>query len=92
MRLHIDNGEVTVVLSKRNLRALLQKVELPDSAKKLDSNVIFIDGELQSGEREWTVKCEDDETHYFGPLRPPETQGIAGLTLLDITERTKLDA
>lgn len=60
MKFTIVNGRLDVTLSKRNLLALLQKVDDPYSSKTL----------VQEGEPGWLiVRCEPDNEHYA--LRKP---------------------
>lgn len=66
MRLELDEDSVKVVLSKRNLLALLAKVDDPDSAK-----TIFMES-AADGKTLW-VRVEPDIVHYedrpYGPGR-----------------------
>ena len=81
---------VVVTLSRRNLLALLHKLEMPGSSRQLENNDCYEDG-VQTpwypGEEEQTdlprttlvLCCEDDEEHYgqrtFGPgAMHPETE------------------
>ena len=60
MKFIVVNGRVDVILSKRNLLALLSKVDDPYSSKTL----------IQEGEPGWLiVRAEPDDEHYA--LRKP---------------------
>lgn len=88
MRLHIEGKTVTAVLSRRNLLTMLQKLDLEGSARTLTNDIVWVNGELQPArDHLFVLKCEDDDEHYNGPLRPPEIQGVAGLTTLDLIEK-----
>lgn len=93
-RLHIMNLEgerrVEVTLSRRNLLALLHKLDMPGSARQIENNDCFEDG-VQTpwypGEKQLSglsrttlvLRSEDDDEHYAkraaGPgLMHPETE------------------
>lgn len=55
MRVDYDGAVITIVLSKRNLLTLLNKVEDEESAKTLVKN---------EGHIKLVVRVEDDFTHY----------------------------
>lgn len=58
-------GVFEVVLSRRNLLALLTKLEIPESERTLAVGSHFKpDGVLAV-----TIRAEDDEAHYSSPLR-----------------------
>lgn len=78
-RLHVMNLEnerrVEVVLSRRNLLALLHKLDMPGSARQLENNDCWEDGmqtpyypgEELGNDLPRTVlvlRCEDDDEHY----------------------------
>lgn len=78
-RLHLMNLEnerrVEVVLSRRNLLALLHKLDMPDSNRQIENNDCWEDGqqtpyypgEEVGSELPRTVlvlRCEDDDEHY----------------------------
>ena len=93
-RLHIMNFEgerrVEVTLSRRNLLALIHKLDMPGSRRQIENNDCFEDGvqtpwfpgEEQLSELPRTtlvLRCEDDGEHYgkraAGPgLMHPETE------------------
>lgn len=58
-----DPGDVTVILSRRNLLALLHKLEMEGSARTIVSE--FEDG------TSLTMKSETDDEHYNHPARDP---------------------
>lgn len=60
--------QAKVTLSKRNLLTLLHKLEMPGSARRIENNVVYVDGELND-EIMLVLCCEDDETHYADPDR-----------------------
>jgi hypothetical protein len=59
--------QVEVTLSKRNLLALLAKVGMSGSARRIESRDSSIEGEL--AQLVLVVRCESDEVHYQGPRR-----------------------
>lgn len=77
-----EERRVEVTLSRRNLLALMYKLELPDSNRQLESNYSYEDGiqtpvrseEAQVRELPRTtlvLRCEDDKEHYAKrPDRP----------------------
>lgn len=89
-RLHImnfdDERRVEVTLSRRNLLALLHKLDLPGSTRQLENRYCYEDGvetpwhpdEDQSVLPRTTLvlRCEDDDEHYAkrpdrpGPMHP----------------------
>jgi len=93
-RLHIMNFDegrrVEVTLSRRNLLALLHKLDLPGSTRQLENKYCYEDGvetpllpdpDTPDGLPPTTLvlRCEDDEEHYtnrsFGPgLMHPATE------------------
>lgn len=95
-RLHVMNLEgerrVEVVLSRRNLLALLHKLDMPGSARQLENNDCWEDGrqtpyypgEELGNDLPRTVlilRCEDDDEHYgkrdAGPgVMHPETEAF----------------
>lgn len=95
-RLHVMNLEnerrVEVVLSRRNLLALLHKLDMPGSARQLENNDCWEDGKqtpYYPGEERGTdlprtvlvLRCEDDDEHYSkreaGPgVMHPETEAF----------------
>lgn len=54
---------VCVVLSRRNLLALMQKLSMPGSARTLFSTNGYRDGEMVE-DIDLVVSAEDDESHY----------------------------
>lgn len=91
-RLHIMNFEgerrVEVTLSRRNLLALLHKLDMPGSTRQLENNDCYEDGVQTSsalGEDRTispttlVLRCEDDDEHYarraLGPgFMHPDTE------------------
>lgn len=91
-RLHIMNFEaerrVEVTLSRRNLLALLHKLDMPSSARQIENNDCYEDGVQTSsalGEDRTispttlVLRCEDDDEHYakraLGPgVMHPDTE------------------
>lgn len=85
-RLHImnfdDERRVEVTLSRRNLLALLHKLDLPGSTRQLENNYSYEDGVETPAEPEvqqmsepprttLVLRCEDDAEHYAKrPDRP----------------------
>lgn len=85
-RVHVMNGDGTrtieVVLSRRNLLSLLQKLDMPGSARTIMNNDCREDGlqtplsvdEPGSGGLPVTLlvlRCEDDPAHYARRESPP---------------------
>lgn len=91
-RLHIMNFEserrVEVTLSRRNLLALLHKLDMPGSTRQLENTDCYEDGvqtPFSPGEDETpppttlVLRCEDDDEHYarrvLGPgVMHPDTE------------------
>lgn len=92
-RLHIMNFErerrVEVTLSRRNLLALLQKLDMPGSTRQLENNDCYEDGVQMSlspdegqtlpSPTTLVLRCEDDDEHYakraLGPgVMHPDTE------------------
>lgn len=91
-RLHIMNFEgerrVEVTLSRRNLLALLQKLDMPGSTRQLENGDCYEDGvqtPVSSDEQRLlspttlVLRCEDDDEHYakrvLGPgVMHPDTE------------------
>lgn len=73
-----DDGTLDVVLSQRNLLALLVKLQTPGSACELQA------GDVPDGFRKLRLRAESDETHYASSSRlgaaagslHPHTQAI----------------
>lgn len=74
MRVDVDvrdeRTRVCVVLSHRNLLALLQKLSMPGSARTLFSANGYRDGEMVD-DIDLVVSAEDDEPHYASRGFPP---------------------
>ena len=66
--------QVEVTLSRRNLLALLHKVDMPGSARRIESRDARVMG--RTAELVLVVRCEGDEEHYNGPRR--RARGKAG--------------
>lgn len=60
--------QAKVTLSRRNLLTLLHKLDMPGSARRIENNVVYVDGELND-EIMLVLCCEDDEEHYADPDR-----------------------
>jgi hypothetical protein len=91
-RLHIMNFErerrVEVTLSRRNLLALLHKLDMPGSTRQLENTDCYEDGvqtPFSPGDDETpppttlVLRCEDDNEHYarraLGPgVMHPDTE------------------
>lgn len=69
MRLDISGTRLTVRLSKRNLLALLSKVDDPDSAKTIFTRDHIYQGLVRVEGAELYVTVEPDEEHYTEPQR-----------------------
>ena len=82
MRLELDGGTVTVILSRRDLLALLGMLDDPGSAATLRSGNGYQDGQ-PTGEPLLVVYAEPDERHYsersepLGPMMPRTEATIA---------------
>lgn len=81
MKLEIASSAVIVTLSKRNLLALLQKVDDPYSGRMLRSGNVFRGG-ARADDIQLTVSCEPDDRHYAnrpppGPMHPRTEAFIA---------------
>jgi hypothetical protein len=62
-----DSGheEIRVILSRRNLLALLHKLDMPGSHREIHNNDVFIDGEeVPINSVMLILNCEDDDEHY----------------------------
>ena len=78
MKLEIDSEQITVRLSRRNLLALLHKLERPDSARTIDKIDEISDGTCIK----WQAVAEEDAIHYAnreppGPMHPAEEKFLA---------------
>lgn len=79
-----DKGvDVIVTLSKRNLLALLHKVDDPESAREIRATRCLIDGESLPINFELVLRCEPNETHYAerpaGPLAAATAAFVAAV-------------
>lgn len=75
--MHTGCDQATVTLSKRNLLAMLHKLEMPGSARTLVSGC----GQL-------ILQCETDEEHYADrPEGPPGTMHFHTETFIQAEER-----
>ena len=67
--------EIAVTLSRRNLLALLHKLDMPGSSRTITNNDCRLDGKWVST-HELVLCCEDDLEHYArrvsgpGPMHP----------------------
>lgn len=68
MRLAIDDTQITVTLSRRNLLALLHKLDWPLSHRRLESSNAYMDGREIS--LSFAVCAEDDDAHYDDRTEP----------------------
>jgi hypothetical protein len=83
VRLEIERGLFTLTLSRRNVLALLHKLDWPISAKRLRSANAYIDG--RPTEIVFVVRVVDDDRHYLGRSEPagpmhPETERFIAST------------
>lgn len=83
-RLLLRPGQVEVVLSCRNLLALLSKLELPGSARTLVHRDCYRDG-LPVNDVILILRVEDDDAHYVarpppGPMHPFSEAFIAAFS------------
>jgi hypothetical protein len=69
-RLELTPGVVTVTLSRRNLLALLQKLDWPDSARTITNGDCYRDG-LPVDNVLLVLRGEDDDEHYARRQEPP---------------------
>lgn len=82
MRLELSAREITVVLSRRNLLALIHKLDMPGSARTLVGRHTLADG-AQTAAPALIVKVEGDEEHYAkraagpGEMHPETEEFIA---------------
>lgn len=91
MRLDLDRPLPSVALvtfSRRNLLALLHKLEMPGSARTLTSMDAYVSGVAVSSLM-LIIRVEDDEAHYrdrpfpAGPMHPDTEVFIAARELLE---------
>ncbi len=76
MRLEITPGTLTLTLSRRNLYALLHKLELDGSARRLVGGDSYLNGEMLA--LRFSVCCEEDDEHYAKrPEQPGEMHPLA---------------
>jgi hypothetical protein len=81
-RLEIDGARVVVTLSRRNLLALLHKLDWPPSARTIVNSDCYRDGEPVD-DLLLVLRCEDDSEHYSrrpeppGPMHPYTEASIA---------------
>lgn len=73
MRLDLFEHQLVVTLSKRNLLALLCKVDNPLSMQILTSGCVYRDGALVD-DTKLIVCCEPDASHYAGRESPGQMQ------------------
>jgi hypothetical protein len=59
-----------VTLSRRNLLALLHKLDMPGSARMLENTDVEIDGRYAEGFH-FVIHAEDDPEHYRARIEPP---------------------
>lgn len=81
-RLELDGNLVIVTLSRRNLLALLHKLDWPPSARMILNGDCYRDGD-PIDDVLLVLRCEDDEEHYArrpappGPMHPYTEASIA---------------
>ena len=80
-----DRVLVTVTLSRRNLLALLHKLEAPRPFRWLENGDCWIDGrQAPYPAVQLVLRCEEDDEHYArrgfppGPMSPETAAFIAG--------------
>jgi hypothetical protein len=83
VRADIGDGVLLVTLSKRNLLALLQRVDDPFAMRLLTGGYVYRDRELTDGIT-LIVGCQPDEEHYAdreapGRMKPSTEAFIARL-------------
>jgi hypothetical protein len=61
---------VEVVLSRRNLLALLHKLDMPGSARMITNNDVRVNGERVMNTT-IHIMCENDDEHYAKRDEPP---------------------
>lgn len=71
MRLDISDSRLVLTLSRRNLLALLHKLDWPESAREISGGDSYFDG-VPIAFR-FAVRCEDDAEHY---AKRPEAPGL----------------
>lgn len=88
MRLEITDGKINVFLSKRNLLALLTKLNHPESHCSIESGHVIVEGkDVSTISPPFRVTSEQDEAHYAHPARiniPPGE--MIGFTEEDISQ------
>jgi hypothetical protein len=85
----VEGGLVLVTLSRRNLLALLAKLDEQVSGRKITGGYVFCDDDLLDGVT-LAVRSEPDEEHYAdreppGPMSPTTEAGIEMLTQSQLT-------
>ena len=74
LRISLDDDrlprEASVTLSRRNLLALLQKLDMPGSRRTIYNTDVEIDGVYAPG-FVFLISAEDDGEHYAQRLDPP---------------------
>lgn len=58
-----DATDVRVVLSRKNLLALLHKLDMPGSGREIHNDFCFVNGE-EDRSIKLILNCEDDDEHY----------------------------
>lgn len=79
MRFKVEDGVVTVVLSRRNVLTGLQKLDMPGSARTITK--VHDEDSTQT----LVLKFEDDEEHYNHPDRHADVRAKPG-SMHPITE------
>lgn len=62
--------KIEVILSRRNLLALLHKLDMPDSNREITNNDVRVNGNLATDVM-MHLKCENDDEHYAKRVTPP---------------------
>lgn len=66
---------VKVTLSRRNLLALLHKLDMPGSGRRIENTCTFREG-VYDNTHVLVLCCEDDKEHYADPDRLSSKPGI----------------
>lgn len=88
-----------VTLSRRNLLALLHKLDMQHSHRRIENNVVYVDDELRN-DLILVLCAEDDDEHYADPQRlgsragvmHPETETAINRNWLDDLRKAEPDA
>lgn len=78
----LQQREVVITLSRRNLMAMLHKLDMPGSARRIENNDCWEDGvQCPYPGTILVIQCEEDIEHYanrVGPAGPmhPDTESF----------------